>query len=701
MFKYLLKNKTLTKAVYDERWAWLVRADTDPGSVTTWDPNLRRNKRILVPVDVQAYVAHKSNRETLVPVTGGPDDPEPFAEGRRLDPGIHLHWALPDALLRGGESAAGGELEMTELPDRWVVIRSLFPVGISRPMLRGWVVDARKGSVMALDKYQGSTSDNPGRPAFDRLDGTVGGSALWTASYHASSGRFGFHDALEDLPALREIAKQGFERDVATYVVAGWYSDPDKDPLDASGEDLSAIMEELGWQLDPEAEPSSNEPDLPVLERLVSKGMKAEQAKTVPTKIMVQGREENFTFADITPEMPLPVDKAAKVVIAQKPPGFLSLFHGMVTGVPVGHPVSGADERPGSDALQVSAGFDTDDLVTGLGADTLGGTLSQRRAAEMVAAAFTSDLLDRLGTPDGLRDIAEREHEDMFSSQPGKPLDSASPDHLREEDSASLNPSNMGRKGRAAARQTRTGSGKVSPVPVWRDKVIFRKTGAKIGSAGRSFTEKDINTAISGKGRRTVERPAPRIFIPQPPSVAIKGARPSLRHHLDGLFDDEGRLRCRYPNETVKGITGVVNARDLVPTLGSGAIPPEVLTIVQEAMVLNPYCSNWLAGAAAESKEIRPQLQNRIEGEMLRVFSMDGRYDGSGEYTLQASLVSPQASATQGWHSATFAESAIRKQAAAELARASYMMGFPPSPGGGNRMAATLGSPVAGMAGRT
>ncbi|NIV30985.1 MAG: hypothetical protein GWN58_16295, partial [Anaerolineae bacterium] len=54
MFKHLLKNKTLSKAVFDERWAWLVRADTDLGSVATWDPKLPRNRRILVPVDVQA-----------------------------------------------------------------------------------------------------------------------------------------------------------------------------------------------------------------------------------------------------------------------------------------------------------------------------------------------------------------------------------------------------------------------------------------------------------------------------------------------------------------------------------------------------------------------------------------------------------------------------------------------------------------------
>lgn len=174
MFKHLLKRKVLTKAVFDERWAWLVRADSDLGSVTTWDPNLRRNKRILVPVDVQAYVAHASNPESLVPVTGGPGDPLPFAEGIVPESGVHLHWALPDALLKGAESASGGELEMTELPDHWVVIRSLFPVGFNRPMIRGWVVDAKKGSLTPLDQYQGVTNSNEDKPTYDRLDGTVG-----------------------------------------------------------------------------------------------------------------------------------------------------------------------------------------------------------------------------------------------------------------------------------------------------------------------------------------------------------------------------------------------------------------------------------------------------------------------------------------------------------------------------------------------
>jgi hypothetical protein len=677
MFKHLLKKNVLSKAVFDERWAWLVRADSDLGSVTTWDPNLRRNKRILVPVDVQAYVAHESNRESLVPVTGGPGDPLPFAEGAVPEPGVHLHWALPDALLRGAESASGGELEMTELPDRWVVIRSLFPVGINRPMLRGWVVDARNGSLTPLDQYRGVTNSNGEKPTYDRLDGTVGGSPLWTASYHASAGRFGFHDAFEDLPGLKKVAKDGFERNAATYVVAGWYTDNGKDPLAVSKTDLLDVMAELGWQLDPEAEPPGNEPDLAVLERLLAQGQLKQPAESTPTKIVARGREESFKYVDIAPEMALPVDKAAKVLIAQKPPTFMSLFHGMIAGVPFDSALPGSDERPRSESLSVSAGFDTDDLVTALGAETIGSSLSKRTAAEMLAAAFTSDLVDRIGTQDGLRDIAEREHSDMFSSLPGKPLPSAKLDQLRAEDSASVNATTVGRKGRAQlARQSKGDN--LTPLTKWRDKVVFRTVGEMPKEAERNIQEKVVKSAL--KNRRTVERPAPRLFIPQPPSIAIKGARPSLRHHFDGLYDDEGRLRCRYPNEVVKGIKGVVKARDLVPTLGSGAIPPEVLLVVREAMILNPYCSRWLADAAAGNEEIRPQYQHRIEGEMLRLFSSDGRYDGSGEYTLSESAVSPQAPAKDSWRSVTFFETAIKKQAAAELARASYLEGFNPSP---------------------
>lgn len=686
MFKHLLKKNILTKAVFDERWAWLVRAESDIGSVATWDPVLKRNHRVLVPIDVQAYVTDEGTPEILVAVTGGPDDPLPFDEGDKAEPGIHLHWAMPDALLRGQESAAGGDLEMKELPDRWVVVRALFPVGMDRPLLRGWVIDAKKGSVMPLQDFDGTTADSESLDEFDRLDGTVGGSPLWTASYRASAGRFAFHDRLEDLPELREVAKNGFDRNAATYAVAGWSSDSSKDPLNVTGRaDLFDLLDELGWHLDAEAEEISSEPELPVLSRLLNTGDFVQPLQAPSTQIVAKGRKEMFTYADVSPELSMPVDKPSRVVFKQRQPRYLALLHGMITGVPVDKPPVGIDDRPRSDRLSVAMGFDTDDLVTALGADTLGDSLSQRRASEMIAAAFTSDLIDRMGSPDGLRDIAEREHADSFRSMPGKPLDAAKPDQLRVEDSASINATNVGRKGRAAASVKRPESDSLNPRLRWRDKVVFAEKGRSPKAPGIVLDEK-ITSQLKQE-RRSVDRPAPRVFIPQAPVVAIKGARPSLRHHFDGLYDDEGRLRCRYPNEAIKEIKGVISAAQLVPTLGSGAIPAEVLTVVREAMMLNPYCSRWLAQSAARSTRFIEQYHSRIQGEMLRLFSADGRYDGTGEYSLSIDELSPQGTSPRapgdnGWKQVSSKQSSVVRQAAAELARVSYVVGMAPSPVG-------------------
>lgn len=685
MFEFVLKPEVLDQAVYSQRWAWLARANVDVKTIVTWDRKLPRNRRILVPIDVQAYVATENSLETVVPVTGGPDDPPPFAGGDKPAAGIHLHWAMPDALLRGGESAAGGELEMPLLPERWVVVRALFPVGLERPMLRGWVIDARKGSVTALDGFDGATPDSDEQPAFDHLDAIVGGSPLWTASYAASAGRFGFHDPLDDLDALRETAKQGFSGDAAAYVVAGWYPDASDDPLNASGSsELFDLIDELGWFLDPEADEAASEPDSPLLNRLFSMSGFERPPEAPTTEIFVKGRKERFDYADIAATVALPVDDPARVVLAPRQPRYLSLLHGMVTGAPIGEPPPNADERPDPAALSIAMGHDTDDIVAALGAATVGASDdNERRATEMLAAAFTSDLLDRLGTADGMRDIAEREHADTFWSLPGKPLPAARPDELRVEDSAAVNATSVGRKGRASLA-TASMAADLKPRAVWRDKVFFAEAGAAPKAAGPStvFPSDDGTTAE----RRTVVRPAPRQFLPQAPIVAIRGARPSLRHHYDGLYDDANRLRCRFPNEAVTSLKGSVEAATLVPTLGSGAIPAEVLTVVREAMVLNPYCSDWLAATAAEGDAAAiPKFRMRIDAEMLRLFSPDGRYDGSGEYTLSTAPSStrsphPRAAAGDSWSRTSSYESIATRQVAAELSRASSLVGVPPSP---------------------
>ena len=50
-------DKTVAKAVYEQRFAGLVLADVDLQVYKTWDRTLTRNHRILVPIDVQAFDA--------------------------------------------------------------------------------------------------------------------------------------------------------------------------------------------------------------------------------------------------------------------------------------------------------------------------------------------------------------------------------------------------------------------------------------------------------------------------------------------------------------------------------------------------------------------------------------------------------------------------------------------------------------------
>jgi hypothetical protein len=88
----------------------IAEAGLSPQVVATWDPALVRDPRLLVPVDVRALVVapgedvgHADVATTLLGggEPGGRAGPPPFTDGAARAPGVYLHWALPDALLRG------------------------------------------------------------------------------------------------------------------------------------------------------------------------------------------------------------------------------------------------------------------------------------------------------------------------------------------------------------------------------------------------------------------------------------------------------------------------------------------------------------------------------------------------------------------------------------------------------------------------
>jgi hypothetical protein len=185
----------------------------------------------------------------------------------RLGPGIHLHWALPDALTR----ESGGSFP--PVPDRWLVTRRA--LGDDEPVQ--WVVESNylyppghPGAPESIAWPMPLSQPGAGQPPFRRcgrrlpvklwgdlpatpdpaqylpepLTALGWGDPTFHAMYPTCRGVFGLHD--EYTGPLESLG----------YEVLGWYSNPAHDPLqrlragrpDATVEELLAAMAgEYDW----------------------------------------------------------------------------------------------------------------------------------------------------------------------------------------------------------------------------------------------------------------------------------------------------------------------------------------------------------------------------------------------------------------------------------------------------------------------
>ena len=364
-----------------------------------------------------------------------------------------------------------------------------------------------------------------------------------------------------------------------------------------------------------------------------------------------------------------------------------SLLHGSVLGVPITGTIPATDDRPDPGALSTAVGLDLDDVTAALAAPGFGTTPDRRQSAERLMAAFTSNLLARIATPDGIRDLEEHEHADGFWSFAGAPLPGAVDDRLRAEDSLPLGPTAVGRKGRAAAAAAaRNGAGHATDEVLatsevsWTKKYVTIASNASIASAKTSMRASPAPAAPKPNpgASRTVPKPPPRLFRPAPPIVAVRGLKPNARHHGDGLFDAEG-LRCRWPGECQPGFQGVVDPAAILPTLGNGALPDEVVVVVREAVTLDPYGGTWLA-RAGQPEATWSAREARITAEHVRLFGGAMTYDGSGATALLAQLAGPHAAAQSSWGAADGERLHAAGELAVQLAEFSYVAGAPPSP---------------------
>lgn len=204
----------------------------------------------------QAFLGANVNRS----LAGAPAQP--------LGAGVHLHWALPDALTKA-DTDPSGNLVFRATPNRWLVQRFVIDAGQAtrsawvvlsdllndQPPAGQTVITLPTNFVGALDyQYSGeaqpfsSTWSEPVIPAgrqFAALTGgplssVANGQTGFFAFYPNCRGVFGFQDSLADLGTPFGQSAN------LLYVVTGWYSDPSLDPL-YGGRGLDELQDLYAW----------------------------------------------------------------------------------------------------------------------------------------------------------------------------------------------------------------------------------------------------------------------------------------------------------------------------------------------------------------------------------------------------------------------------------------------------------------------
>jgi hypothetical protein len=669
--------KTVKALSSGPRWSALVRGDEPLISVSSWDKGLMRQTRVLVPIDVQALYVPQDNDETYVRLpfaTTTPDgaDPEPmpapFQDGEKRKTGVHLHWAMPDSLLNGQmtdrDPGAENRLSLPPLPDRWAVLRLLVPRDGERAAVTGWIIEADTTKITALadwpqpDKARAPTGKVI-PPA--SLTGTVGGTLNWSGIYDAVTNRFAFHDPLTDLPTA------GVLGDFAAYLICGWWSQPSLDPLDISGAaGLQAKLADLRWRLTDDLDDRGSH----------AAKREAKLAGQAAVKLTSKPRHQAFAFDAKTEPARVEPTAAAAIgglfaetaaqfggAVAHDP--YSSLLNGVVFGVPVAGKIV-TDQRPAGDEILLAFGKHSDDVAAVFAAAGLAiAKPEDRRDVERLISGFTHDLLAGMTTSNGLFAVEESEHASAFSSRPGEP---GPPERVLEPGSgAELRGTRAQRSALAGKRPDKftaeikaelfwSKSRKAKVAPHETDKLRLAREEADKGK-----------TPKQAPASRFVRRPTPRYFEPLEPMLAVRGAKRSLRHRFDRYRSPDGRLQCRWPSQVANEIEGLVKGADLISEFPAGGMPPEVVRLVHNAIILDPYIASWRADRAAKAADLEVgPVRNRIFAETALRFTKDGTFSPGG----------------------VFAESELKPSAhrealaAAALNRFSMISGVDPDPAG-------------------
>ncbi|MGI8758655.1 MAG: hypothetical protein ACR2K0_05060 [Acidimicrobiales bacterium] len=644
-----------TELVTGGRWDIIGRLGVDLGSIITFDPAMPRDPRLLVPVDLQAYVSPDRGSADRADVRargidedhGGRAMPKPFSDAAPLPPGIHLHWALPDGLTKADPERRGdetvGDLGYRPLPDRWLVTRMETKlVGDGRRPTTSWVVESTNNRVVPLAEWRerGFDDSMPGAIAPGELHPGSGGDAAWAAVYDSVAGRFGFHDPLDGVTDRRPTF---------TYTVVGWYSEPELDPLHPpmSIKSYEALLDDLGWDVDDGAMDGAA---MIAAGRVQAARQLVETSGGNPDIVRVISAETSVLAG-------MKFDRAAEMIEALRPTHpRQSIYHGTVYGV-LGRGVP-KDGRPKPTEVGTSLGPTMSDATSKLLADD--------SDQELLLAAFTHRLLDDAITADDWSTIDGVRHQRSFVGVPD-PAPPVIETIIRDE--ATPIATRVGATGITATR-VNSGNGVGSTKNVAFE---FIKSDRRMGDALSARALEELRNVAEGvlgtRGRKpftprrlteTVSRPGPRYWQPSDPVLVLRGAGRTLRHGNDGRFEPGGTVACRLTGQSISAIDGVIDGSDVVAPLGHGGIPPECDELLEEAALTDP--SAITVTAAIATSGTRPAVglsmaavEARLEAETTlnrSIRAQVGELADLASFSLQHGVIaSPLASKewTQPW----------------------------------------------------
>jgi hypothetical protein len=642
-----------------------------PGMIATWNPQLPRTPRVLVPIQLDALVVRSEGGTWAkvameVPETGSDQLAyellaEPFAEREPRKPGVYLHWALPDALTRGTGTAAGGDVTFPAVPDRWLVIRLSSGTASARRAVSGWVIEAgdEQPNVVPLDSWTESVDpESTTVPGQEPLTALGHGDTAWSAYFDNVEGRLGFYD---DLSQLGGLGKHGEVQGPLAYLVCGWHSRLVDDPI---GENLTsptqfeARLDALGWEVNPADVEAAFVYAQDRVKAAVSVGLVAREGRFAVQTDAAAGKKivADGVFGETSTRLtdqgvPALGRWLARTVSWPQ----LTLYHGAVVGL--GWPEEGLPVAPDGLLGGVVGGPPDPSAVT----VTIGNTLTEALAARLAANQGSPDearileavLLggtDELDLPDSAARIDSRLHAGGFAGLPGGEVTEP------VTQTASTKPSSVvpdPSKTDPGVFRGRTGGGRPSVLldTSHVDGVLVAGTAPtpiahgspRIGIGAMDKVLQAIKTveqvtvkvppapnAEPATETIAVKRALPRFFVPADPVFLIEGGGRAFKHGFDGMYAETHKLVCRLSGHTVTalaprrlaGLPGTgIRGQDLLDrAVDHGGVPVECDDLVRELALLDPGS----APVAATSRfGANPRFDEAALNQAAEVFAVE------------------------------------------------------------------------------